>query len=86
MGEATEIRKTLDRIADCLERIEKTLPGYNQEALREAVEKEVKRIFTALFICSYSRIVQIATGTASLQMVCTNPAVSSGYKCCKGWF
>ena len=48
MGEATEIRKTLDRIADCLERIEKTLPGYNQEALREAVEKEVKRIFTAL--------------------------------------
>ena len=40
MGEATEIRKTLDRIADCLERIEKTLPGYNQEALREAVEKK----------------------------------------------
>lgn len=48
MGEATEIRKTLDRIVDCLERIEKTLPGYNQEALREAVEKEVKRIFTSL--------------------------------------
>ena len=38
MGEATEIRKTLDRIVDCLERIEKTLPGYNQEALREAVD------------------------------------------------
>ena len=44
MSGTSEIRETLDRIADCLERIEKALPGCNQEALREAVEKEVKRI------------------------------------------
>lgn len=48
MSVTSEIRETLDRIADSLERIEKALPGCNQEALREAVEKEVKRIFTSL--------------------------------------
>lgn len=35
----------LTRIADCLERIEKALPGGTQEALSRIVEREVNQMF-----------------------------------------
>ena len=34
-----------DPIADCLERIEKALPGGTQEALSRIVEREVNQMF-----------------------------------------
>ena len=43
-----ELCIALERIAECLERIEKALPGCNQEALSKAVEGEVNKIFTSL--------------------------------------
>lgn len=36
-----ELCVVLERIAECLERIEKTLTGCNQEAFREEVKKAV---------------------------------------------
>lgn len=47
MSELSTIGRALVRIADCLERIEKVLPGCNREALRD----EVKEILTALLSC-----------------------------------
>lgn len=35
----------LTRIADCLERIERALPGGTQEALSRIVEREVNQMF-----------------------------------------
>lgn len=36
-----ELCTVLERIADCLDRIEKALPGCNQEALREEIKKGI---------------------------------------------
>ena len=46
MGEKESIQDAVVRIADCLERIEKALPGCSQEALSGIVEAEIKRVFT----------------------------------------
>lgn len=40
-----ELICVLTRIADCLERIEKALPGGTQEALSRIVEREVSQMF-----------------------------------------
>ncbi len=46
MSGTSEIRETLDRIADSLERIEKALPGCNQEALEESVKQVLTSLLT----------------------------------------
>ena len=47
MSALSTISGALVRIADCLERLEKALPGCNQEALRG----EVKDVLTSLLSC-----------------------------------
>ncbi len=41
------IQEAVIRIADCLERIEKMLPGGNQEAFREDVKKAITDLLTS---------------------------------------
>lgn len=45
MGEKESIQNAVVRIADCLERIEKALPGCSQEALSKIVEREISQMF-----------------------------------------